>query len=277
MKRIVLLMTLWMPFGVFAQTASVPPTGNLKTTEATKLIRDVTTGATLLTVPKKQKLPILGCIQLNVQETSRWFWTTFQGKYGYVSLKTATPERGAKFDCPERVRLNDHIVELELAGMDAEANKRTGQNRPFVDRYLAFVSDLYTQRNGLILQDMNVYPGEKPNALNVFFKAMNCHATKPIKSMKFFFIPMNNKNKAITTVPKELAVLGPFDPGCAFAEFNFMGAITGRNIKDVQISKLVVEYEGQPPVTFTKTNLNQVFGCRLQKGGCLQQYDAQKP
>ncbi len=261
-----------LPFWVMAQSTPLT-TGQIRTNEATDLVRDLTTRTIISNIPKKQKLPILDCVQTNPNDDSQWVWTQWEGKFGYVSVKTISPERGSKLECRPFQRLAQAVYDFEQPKVEADFAARNNTEIPLLDHYLSFVWNKYLTDGMPIIQEMKVYPGDKANTLNLYFNTLNCHPKLPVKNLKLWITPIDHKNKTLTSATKTMTVKGPFDPACATSEFKFMAIPAGKNPKDAKITRVEFEYADGKKVQLRNKDVEKVLGCGLKKETCLAEFD----
>ncbi|MBL7977513.1 MAG: hypothetical protein JNN12_04170 [Bacteroidetes Order II. Incertae sedis bacterium] len=269
--RLVSFFILFPAF-VLAQSADTQM-GQVRTTDATELVRDLTTRVLVSSIPKKQKLPVITCVQTSPNDDSQWVWTKWDGQFGYVSVKTISPERGTKLECRPFQRLAQAVYDVEQPKIEAEVAQRSNRDRPFLDTYLSFVWNTYLSEGMPVIQELNVYAGDKANTLNLYFKTLNCHPKQPVKNLKLWVTPIDHKNKTLTAATKTMTVKGPFDPGCATSEFKFMGIPAGKNPKDAKLTRIEFEYADGKKVQLRNKEVEKVLGCGLKKEICLAAFD----
>lgn len=282
-----MIIRLWLLGALFLSacsgTASVSDVTSSNTTTESKiktdkevsLRRDIFSGEELARIPANTALVIERCTQVTKPIQALYYWVRHQDKSGYVNARLVQLVGNAPTPCAEIQLLDDKIRELEYPLIAEVAKTRVNTQKVFVDDYLPFVLNGYKQVGLPIVAEMKWYDGEVAGNYNVFFKTLNCHATKEMKTLHLWIQPMNARNRPIGT-PTEFNIGGPLAPNCDYAEAKFMAVKLGRGVTQLKITKAQVDYTDRSRAT-TLTGeraIAPILGCSLQNGGCLTKFDA---
>jgi uncharacterized lipoprotein YajG len=251
--------------------------GVFKTEKEVSLRRDIYSGNELAKIPANQSVDILGCTQITYPINAVQYWVKYNNLNGYVSARQVQLVGNAPTGCTEMKMMDDKMREVEFALIETVADQRPNADVAFVDNYMNFVVNAYKTQNTPIVQEMKWYNGDVAGKYNVFFKALNCNATKTMKQLHLWIQPMNARNRMVGA-PTEFNIMGPLDPGCDFAEAKFMAVNLGRGVTNLKITKAQIDYtDGSRPTLLSNERLvAPLLGCSLQNGACLTKFEAKK-